>query len=218
MKPFIYLLLIIPIVSLGQQNSKHCISVPWGETCVSLLSDNEFIYERGDCTSNWVGKGWYKLSKTRLRLYFEEDTTGKDKGGIIVEILQHDKPNSSKIVLDIIDKHIKQPIYFAQVGLIYDSSEYIGTGSGTITDTNGHATFEFNTPGKWALMISHIGYNRIKVPISFANDYKIKATLTPAISTISKGKIFTFKIKRSKDDFELIPRKTKHFRKRQRNK
>ena len=214
MKPILLLLLLIPFIAPCQQKNKHCYSIQWGGACVTFLSDRQFTYERGDCTSNWVGKGCYKLSKTRLKLHFQKDTTGKDKGGTAIEVLPPSSQKSSRIEIDVVDKYNNRLIDYSNITLVYDTSIYIGTGKGTMTDENSHATFEITTPGKWALRIYAIGYNSITVPVSMSNDYKIKASLTPAISQIPSGKTYTFRIKRSSDDFEIIIPEHKHIHKR----
>ena len=210
-----FFLLLQPFYSLSQCSGTYRIGGGFFGTSITLLPQNKFVYHFGDCTSSLAGEGWYKLKRTLLILHFEKDTMCIDQSIVDSIVLPSKDPKFSNLDVLILDKKNKTPLIQGQSLIRVESclnDKYHSTGRGTITDENGHAILQLplqDTEGY--LRISGLGYKAVIIPFCLAKDYNIKVQLTDWCKSVPAGKIYKFKIKRTKEDFELVTRKGERF-------
>jgi len=208
----LFLLLLQPFYAFSQYSGTYSIGNGLSGKDITLLPQNKFLYRYGDCDKSYEGEGWYKIGQKLLILHFKKDTMCPDKTKVDSVVLPNQNSNFSKLDFSILDAKTQDPILQANIRLSLDTAKYITMVQGTVTDRNGHATLQYpSQKAKGYIRISSLTYRTIIIPINMGNDYKIEVLMTDWCKSVPAGKIYKLKIKRTKEDFELITRKGERF-------
>ena len=195
--------LFIPVLCMGQYEGIYCLNGGFVNRSVKILPEHKFEYAYFDCTGSIAGRGWYEISRTKLKLHFEEDVAQAiDSGKIETELLKPMDSKTCKIELSVTD--FSDVLIGAQIELVKDGK---GSGPGTVTDFDGYASLAFprSEMGK-ILRVSYISYWPKEITIDPSYDYKIKVELHAKPQQIKSGKIYTLKVRhKTKKAFDLVP-------------
>jgi hypothetical protein len=174
-----YLLLLVPIISSGQQtvNGTFCdLGSGYGGECLTLTDSGTFILDGTSCFGNYFGKGTFHFFNDTLKLEFVDKDNKANQINILEEV--NSKKDTLKFQVSVNDKNQKI-VPFTEVSFYQkkpiDDDEPIVKAS---TDQSGILTARIPKSEKVAFIkVWYVGKKPIIEKLKVGYDYSIQAEI-----------------------------------------
>lgn len=195
-KYIVFLLVIMPLFSLGQLKGKYCLNNGFFSECLVFKSDFTFKYSSSGCTSSQQGFGKYKLDNKTLTLNFESDVKKEksyEQTELISSIAEEDSIN---FYVQLTCEKTNESVPFANVFFKDDRDTIV---AGKITELDGSCQLKIpKSVNLLTLHISYIGYKTFTRQVALTSDYQLDLALLMDKSfnqVLESGDTLVYKIK-----------------------